>query len=433
MARQRTGTYPSPESRANSAPYTYAGGGGGGGGFVPPYALPTAGNAKHIETVGGAGTGFQAVRPGGFSASEWSRSLFDSFGAGIFAPDYSDGGAFIIAGSGGHNHPDSTSLVVFDFTDGTWSRVANANGAPDLISPPYTVGTTASAAPWIEAVGYTEVPAPPHGYNVPVYVPPANGGGTKGSIMWACRCAVAVSASFAETGHRLDLNTATYSRQVSAAGSFADSTLADYSCVLDPSTSRIYILREQYHVYTSVPYMTTSSVTTYGSLGSMSTFPTSASSDGVSAGATCLVHYPGTRLMIQFLQRKIRALDLDDVASGFQLLTLTNATGLPNASLYDSTPVWHPGKSAFYYMPSGGGATLYKITPPGSSPLTNAWVVSTETIGGDTIYRHGGVATGTDSSACKTLHYNPALGMLGWVPGAAVGGTVRPTTLINPA
>lgn len=95
-------------------------------------------------------------------------------------------------------------------------------------------------------------------------------------------------------------------------------------------------------------------------------------------------------------------------------------------------PVWHASKGAYYHLPTGGGSTLYKITPPASSPLSNAWVISSETISGDTIHAHGSNAGAADY-AHKSLMYVPAIDRLAWIAGGtADGATTRPVTLIAP-
>lgn len=389
-----------------------------------PYDLPSAGNALAIES----GSGFQGVRPGGFSASEFAYSLFGSYGSGVFAEHYSAAGAYVFAGTGGHGHPDVVDLVGFDFETGAWFRTANANGAANDSTSIDDEDTSGSI--WYEINGVTEVPAPGHGYNIHVYVPPANGGGTKGSIVHAVRNAVSASAFIAQVGHRLDLASVTYSRASSGAGSLADTVNSDYSCALDPTTSRIYVLPRQHHSFTSLSYLGTASVGAYSTIGTYSAPPDTAT-DGCSGPAAITVDND-RRLILLWLQRKIRALDLTNVSAGWQLLTLTNASTLPDAPLSGSLPVWHAGKGAYYHMPSGGGSTLYKITPPASSPLSNAWVISSESIGGDTIHPKGNNAGDADK-AHKSLMYVPAIDRLAWVAGGTTGGTVRPVTLINPS
>ena len=99
-----------------------------------PYSVPSSGQALLI------GNNFaEDVRPPSHSAHQWNYALFFSYGGGTFVEDYSAGGAYVIAGSGGHAHPPNFGGCLFDFADATWKRIDNANGMPwmnrDLNSP----------------------------------------------------------------------------------------------------------------------------------------------------------------------------------------------------------------------------------------------------------------------------------------------------------
>lgn len=396
-----------------------------------PYALPAVGAAKAIETISGGDSGFQSVRPSNFSASQFAYSLFNSFGSGVVVRDYSTTGAYVIASTGGHNHPDVVDAVGFDFATGAWFRLANANGAPNLPDA-YDEGTNATGTPWYEANG-TQVPAPPHPYSCLVEIPAAYGGGSKGSVAYGVRGAVTSGASFAPTSHRFDLASRTWSRLSSASGgSLFVSTNAEVRCVFDPVTLRLYVIPSNYHNYNSLPYVNTST----NAWASSATFsnPPDFGTDGCGTYPGAVLD-PARRLILRTLQRKIRALDLNNIGAGWQLLTLSNATALPDIPLGNSELCYHQANDAFYLMPGSGGSTIYKIKPPSTSPLTNAWVCSSQTLSGDTVYAHGDSAgdTGNGGGGYKTLQYVPALQMLSWCAGGTVGtGLVFPMTLLNP-
>ncbi len=90
-----------------------------------PYSVPSSGQALLI------GNNFaEDVRPPSHSAHQWNYSLFFSYGGGTFVEDYSAGGAYVIAGSGGHAVPPNFGGCLFDFADATWKRIDNANGMP---------------------------------------------------------------------------------------------------------------------------------------------------------------------------------------------------------------------------------------------------------------------------------------------------------------
>lgn len=393
------------------------------------------GQALAIETIGARGTGFQAVKPGDLSIDEFTRSLCGSFGSGVFCRDYSAGGAYISAGTGGHAHPDMVDAVGFDFTTGTWFRIDNADGVANVPTG-FVEGSTTNAYPWLEAAGGGTVPAPAHAYSCAVYIGPANGGGAKGSFAYAVRNAVTRGAKFAPTAHRMDLASGQWSRAVTVASStLFDQTGVEYRCLADPATSRIYIIPPAYHNYDYLPYIDTTLITTYGRLGSFS-YPPAYVNDGCGDYPGAVLD-PKRRLIIRTLQRKLRALDLNNLGAGWQLLDLAGASVLPDRPLGDSELVYHDARDAFYHLPSTGGSTLYKITPPATDPTRNAWTVSAQTIAGAPLRAHGIDGTSENGAlAYRSLMYVPAIGMLAWCAfGQHDGGgtAVYPMTAINPA
>jgi hypothetical protein len=405
--------------------------------ITAPYSLPAVGQALAVESVGGRGTGFQAVKPPQLSIDEFTRSLCGSFGSGVFCREYSAGGAYISAATGGHAHPDMVDAVGFDFTTGTWFRIANANGALSVPTGGFVAGITATALPWLEVVGVLgSVPAPPHAYSCAVYIPPGNGGGPKGSFAYGVRSAVGQGSSFSPTAHRMDLASGLWSRAVSApSAGIADQVGVEYRCLFDAAASRIYIIPLAYHYFDHLPFIDTTTVTTYGRLGTFPT-PPAYGSDGCADSPGAILD-PRRRLIIRTLQRKLRALDLNNLSAGWQLLQLNNASLLPGRPLGDSELAYHDARDAFYHLPSTGGSTLYKITPPAGNPISNAWTVSTQTISGATLHAHGNDGTNDSGSlAYKSLMYVPAIGMLAWCAFGQHGGAgtaVYPMTVINPA
>jgi hypothetical protein len=401
----------------------------------PPYNLPTVGQALAIEVVSGRGSGFQSVKPPELTLDEFTRTLCGSFGSGVFCRDYSVGGAFISAGTGGQAHPDMVDAVGFDFTTGTWFRLANANGTPNVATGGFLDGGNTTEQPWLEALtGSGSVPAPPHPYGCAVYIPPHAGGGAKGSFAYGVRSAVARGSKFSPTAHRFDLATRLWTRAVSAPGTaLADTAMVEYRCLTDAAMSRVYIIPLAYHYFDHVPFFSTTSVGTYGKLGTF-TPPVHFGGDGCSdyPGA---VFDPRRRLIIRTLQRKLRALDLNNVSAGWQLLQLDNASLLPDRPMGHSELAYHDARDAFYHLPSTGGQTLYRITPPASNPTTNSWTVSAQNISGATLFPHGNDGLNSSGSlAYKSLMYVPAIGMLAWCAfGQHGGGTaVYPMTVINP-
>ncbi len=77
-----------------------------------PYSLPTSpGQVVFI------GTNFlHDIRPAPFSAYDWDYATMGYYGGGVFVEDYSQGGAWAVAGSGGHDVPPNIGACIFDFS-----------------------------------------------------------------------------------------------------------------------------------------------------------------------------------------------------------------------------------------------------------------------------------------------------------------------------
>ena len=194
-AGTRTGTAPAPAPRT---------GAGTGESAVRAALCGTSGG--HWRQHG------RAIRPSGFSSMNWAYSLFNSYGTGAFVPDYSFAGAFVIAGSGGHQSPGNVDAAIFDFADAQWKRRANANGVVPREAD-YSVSET-TGAPYYELRSATagQIPTPAHLYQSTVYIPSSLGGGAKGSYLMMGGSASARESHQGSGIHRMDLNTGLWSR-----------------------------------------------------------------------------------------------------------------------------------------------------------------------------------------------------------------------------
>ena len=92
--------------------------------FTPPYALPAA-RTKVAIPVAGRNVA-NDVKPAAHTNGSWQYALFQTYGGGSFTPDYSPGGAYVLAGMGGHNGAPCFGAAIFDF--------ANGRGAPHCVS-----------------------------------------------------------------------------------------------------------------------------------------------------------------------------------------------------------------------------------------------------------------------------------------------------------
>src|SRR5690606_21737170 len=136
---------------------------------------------------------FQAVRPAPIAEGPFRYSLFGSYGAGVFNPYWSEHGAFIAAGTGGHGHQPMLGAVGFDFATRQPFYVPPRDIAERDSSTQGDFGlgeTTGDPYYEIIAAQPARVPAPPHPYSTLHVVPPSLGGGANGSMIYVTRAAV---------------------------------------------------------------------------------------------------------------------------------------------------------------------------------------------------------------------------------------------------
>ena len=175
-----------------------------------PYSVPPSGQALLI------GNNFaQDVRPPSHSAHQWNYSLFFFYGGGTFVEDYSAGGAYVIAGSGGHAHPPNFGGCLFDFADATWKRIDNANGMPWMNRDLNLRSPEINRFGEINYPGVSDgIPAPAHLYGNVLPLSAANGGGSRGSaLLLRSQAAGASSNHGSGYAHRFDLSTGLWTRQ----------------------------------------------------------------------------------------------------------------------------------------------------------------------------------------------------------------------------
>ena len=168
-----------------------------------PYSLPnSAGQVVFI------GTNLpRDVRPPTHSVYNWEYACFFYYGGGAFIETYSVGGAWAVAGSGGHNVPPNLGALIFDFTDATWKRRDNANGVPWTTQNDYPDSTYSSG----EFPG-TQVPGPSHQYGVQAELRSTHGGGSRGSYLCLAFSAMGLGGRTGAGPHKIDLDTGLWTR-----------------------------------------------------------------------------------------------------------------------------------------------------------------------------------------------------------------------------
>lgn len=363
-----------------------------------PYGLPAAGQAVEIGTNTAS-----AIRPAGYSGTLWAYSLFKSFGSGTFVPDFSSAGAFVIAGSGGHNAPGNVDAAVFDFLDATWKRVANTNGVPPREGD-YVLGET-NGAPRFELLAATagQVPPPSHLYGLVSFIPASKGGGPRGSFLKMGSAAALVSSAIGTNIHKMDLATGLWTR-------VSDDTLNfgyNYEAVTvyDPQAGRYYFLPDGFHAFQTMQYLDLADMR----VKSTPAFPYAATPSG---GAYQTVFLdPVRRLLVaQRPGNPLRALDLNDIAAGWTILN-TAGTQPDEANRWE----FYPADGRFYTRTTNGGQTLYRLTPP-SSWKTGTWTVDTVTVSG-AVLPDFTVTAGTGVRHYGTFFYVPAIQSFAWISG----------------
>lgn len=364
-----------------------------GGSFVPPYALPGAGQAVAIGT-----NDFLDVTPSEWTAGSWNYSVFGSYGGGTFVEDYSAGGAWAAAGTGGHAHPDNPGGVVFDFADATWKLIRPADADATYEAPVGYPESSTTGAPYYEITGAPGYPAPPHPYATLAPLPKALGGGSqRGSVIYVTRQAIARESRGSGAAHQFDLASGTWSR-VTAALSPRSSVESD--AVYDAARQRYWYFTNADHNYTSLLYLDATDWA-WKTTASFSGWPPA----GMASGRVHL--HDG--LIIRLTMNGLWAIDPDNVAGGWKQLAVSGT--LPDSDRNRMAP-W---RGKFYALPNAGGNTLHRITPP-ADPWNGTWVADTVTVGGATIPAH--TAQGMGVSHYTALFHVPALDLLAWVPGS---------------
>lgn len=366
-----------------------------------PYSLPASGQAMLI------GSNYaESVRPPTHSAYDWNYALFFYYGGGAYVEDYSAGGAFVIAGSGGHAVPPNFGGCIFDFADATWKRVDNANGVPwmarDLNSPGRS-GEINSFGEIALPGASAGIPAPAHLYGNILPMSAANGGGSRGSKLILRSAYAGYTSNFgSEYAHRFDLSSGLWTRQstnrVTAISSFR-------TACYDPVTNRYYLLRYALNESGNLDYLD----------GGDWTWKTvrigSPSADGDNKSA--FIDEARRLLIVQTSTGKLRAIDLNNMGAG--PVTLRTAGSLPR----DNQSRWHqyPADGCWYTYVGNGGNTIYKIQPPAGNALTETWTISTVDIGGAALASQPADAIKNGSVHNTRFFYVPPIGCFAWIAG----------------
>ena len=366
-----------------------------------PYSLPASGRATLIGA-----NGVESVRPPTHSAFDWTYALFRFYGGGTYVEDYSAGGAYVIAGSGGHAVPPNFGGCMFDFGDATWKRTDNANGMPwmrrDLNAPGFS-GEINSVGEINYSGVSVGIPAPAHLYGNVLPLPAARGGGSRGSALILRSMYAGYDAGQGSAySHRFDLSTGLWTRlSTNAAIGNSGFRTASY----DPATDRYYMIRYELHESPNLDYLD----------GADWTWKTVRVVQPLNEGNNKTAFIDGARrlLIVQTSTGRLRTIDLNNMGAGFTLLRTAGALPPSNNSQ------WHfyPADGCWYTYVGNGDNTLHKIQPPAGNPLTDTWTASTVQVGGASLPSQPADAIASNAVHNTRFFYVRPLGCFAWIAG----------------
>jgi hypothetical protein len=358
-------------------------------GWQAPYSIPSSGAAVAINT-----NTAQDIRPSSHTSDDWLYCNFQQYGGGTFVEDYSDGGAYVIAGSGGHTGPGYTGALIFDFADAAWKRKDNSNG---IANSSAAISSGYDGEGELTAATSGNIPAPYHPYALMHALSVANGGGTKGSIVCAYRVSATTGATTYMRSMQLDLDTGLWERFSTngvnqGGGSYGDNCSSAY----DPTENCLYALPSQIHAAQNFGKLPIGSPT-WTTVGGYD-WP---SDRGQSRN--CFVHDAARKLVAGTGSGGLRSLDLTSPSSGWVDQTVTGT--LP---AHDFTWAYYPTNGKWYTR--GDTGSVYELTSTG----TNTWTVTTTSFTGATLAN--APSRGNGALHNTRFFYVPAIDCLAWIP-----------------
>jgi hypothetical protein len=367
------------------------------------YSLPAPGQATLLGT-----NVANDIKPSTHTNDAWNYSLMESYGGGSFVASFSSHGAYVIAGTGGHNAPPNFGAAVFDFADATWKRIDNANGMPWRSSDIVAGGGEYDSAAEISISGVTPnaVPLPSHTYMHAEEIPSSQGGGPRGSILLSCSLSGSSNGNNSSMySHRFDLSTGMWSRlstnRMDAAGAYID-FWAEGTTVRDSQTGRYWAFT--YRCFADNPIYMDPGTWTWKSQSW-----NGGSDIGWVHGSAWFD--PARRLILWNTDNGLlRGVAVDNISSGIKTLA---RSGVDMPTQYGRGNRWaySPDHDAFFGY-GGSGQTIYKLTPPSSNPLTNTWTVTSQGITGATL---ASSTSQNNTRSYSRFFYVPALRCLAWI------------------
>lgn len=376
--------------------------------IVARAVAPVQGTSTLIAAAGG----HQAVRTPLKTSVQFTASLFESYGSGLFNPYYSDIGAYVMCCTGGHRHQETFGAVLYDFTDRRWVSIPAVGAVERNTAVPFSA---TNGMPWAEmkdaAATGNIVPAPTHPFKNLALVSPARGGGPNGSMIYVGRGSICVEANRISVSHKLDLSTGIWTR--ASSGPMAYEPGVEAITIYDEVTNRYYVFPRALNDKSRLNYLDGNDWT----YKQTEKFPWP--KPGITPSGyekptlySYAVRYDagGKRYGIHFHGLRVQIIDLDNWSAGFKELTVTG-TPYPD---FQNAWAYHEDHGVFYYrMNWNAGQALKRLTPPSGDPLSGTWKIEDIVIGGDPIPEHD--SYNTMAPGYRSLFYIPKLKSLGWV------------------
>lgn len=339
--------------------------------------------------------------------------MLTAWNSGFFAPDYSQLGALGVCGGGDADYWGN-QVTVFPLETRQWVRVNNPSPSASVANETYVrTGAGSTYGEWPDGT-----PAMPHTYGNIAYLPPAAGGGDKGSVILPWKTFYMRQSSTGH-GHKCDLATGTWSRATSTAG---HGDVASFA--LDTTRNRVVgTLTGSGSAYQTTlrilgPF--TGGVAAHTTLGNAHFGLGNYASSEYVPTIDALVQI-GTD---QFSVQKLRGYDLASATGAYYDLAVT---GDPLPSTGGCGIAWADDANALYLMSSGpiDKQYVWKVVPPAANWQTGTWTSTKILMAGVTVSD-----TPTVNGMWQRLRYAPSIGSLLWIHG--VGGPVYCYRVANP-